>query len=159
MRKLLFLSCVSIFANSIFANDTVVTTLKSDGSTNTWNQAELVDALGLMNRKYHRDMEKESGRQSWHGKLIGQYLLTNDIGKIYLVKLYQDGYSHRIAQRAKKPVDPEAAVKAAEAQAAAVEAARQAWERANLPANMAKKLAEQRAAEAANKAAAAEAAQ
>ena len=49
------------------ATDTVVTTLFSDGSTNAWTQADLVAALGLMNRKYHRDMESESGRRAWHG--------------------------------------------------------------------------------------------
>ena len=50
-------------------SDVVFVTLKADGSTNTWTQANLVAALGLLNRKYHRDCQTVSGRRAWHGKL------------------------------------------------------------------------------------------
>ena len=42
-------------------NEVVATTLLADGSTNTWTQSDLRDALGLMNRMYHRDMVKRGG--------------------------------------------------------------------------------------------------
>ena len=49
----------------------------SDGTTNTWTQADLIAALQLMNRKYHRDCEQGDGRRAWHGKLVGQSVTTN----------------------------------------------------------------------------------
>lgn len=59
------------------AEPVVVETLFSDGTTNTWTQAELIAALQLMNRKYHRDCERADGRRDWHGKLVGQSVTTN----------------------------------------------------------------------------------
>lgn len=58
-------------------NPIVAQTLFSDGTTNTWTQADLVSALQLMNRKYHRDCKRPAGRQDWHGKLVGQSVTTN----------------------------------------------------------------------------------
>ena len=55
----------------------VAQTLFSDGTTNTWTQADLIAALQLMNRKYHRDCERGDGRRAWHGKLVGQSVTTN----------------------------------------------------------------------------------
>lgn len=55
----------------------VAQTLFSDGTTNTWTQADLIAALQLMNRKYHRDCERADGRRDWHGKLVGQSVTTN----------------------------------------------------------------------------------
>ena len=55
----------------------VAQTLFSDGTTNTWTQADLIAALQLMNRKYHRDCERAEGRRDWHGKLVGQSVATN----------------------------------------------------------------------------------
>ena len=49
------------------ADGVVMATQRSDGSTNTWTLAELQDALGLMNRKYWRDMKTAQGRREWHG--------------------------------------------------------------------------------------------
>ena len=70
----------------------VVTTLLSDGSTNSWTQADLVAALQLMNRKYHRDVETESGRKAWHGKLVTTVVDTNALVK---VTTYEDGTEFR----------------------------------------------------------------
>ncbi len=55
----------------------VAQTLFSDGSTNTWTQADLIAALQLINRKYHRDCENGNGRRAWHGKLMLQTVTTN----------------------------------------------------------------------------------
>ena len=75
---------------SAATNDTqvVFTTLYSDGKTNTWTQADLVEALGLLNRKYHRDCESLSGRQAWHGRLKKQIINTNDLTR---TEVYEDG--------------------------------------------------------------------
>jgi len=70
------------------ANEPVVTTLLSDGSTNVWTQADLIAALQLMNRKYHRDVERPDGRRSWHGALVAQIVDTNALVKI---ERYADG--------------------------------------------------------------------
>ena len=56
----------------------VAQTLLSDGRTNTWTQADLIAALQLVNRKYHRDCESPGGRNAWHGKLVVETVSTND---------------------------------------------------------------------------------
>ena len=63
----------------------VAETLFEDGSTNTWTSADLQQALGLMNRKYHREQETDHGRAQWHGKRMGQYLLDDGNGGQCLV--------------------------------------------------------------------------
>ena len=59
----------------------VAETLFADGSTNTWTAADLQTALGLMNRKYHREQETDAGRAKWHGKQMGQYFIDGEDGK------------------------------------------------------------------------------
>lgn len=89
MKKLIF-AAVAIFAATIAISDTnvVFTTLYSDGKTNTWTQADLVQALGLLNRKYHRDCESASGRKAWHGRLKKEIINTNDLTR---TEVYEDG--------------------------------------------------------------------
>lgn len=69
-------------------NGVIFTTLKSDGTPNTWTQKDLVQALGLLNRKYHRDCETVSGRKAWHGKLKKEIVNTNELTK---TEVYEDG--------------------------------------------------------------------
>ena len=57
----------------------VAFTLFSDGSTNSWTQADLKAALQLTNRKYHRDMQKPQGRIDWHGPVVRRVVETNDL--------------------------------------------------------------------------------
>lgn len=89
MKKLM-LAAVAIFAATIAISDTnvVFTTLYSDGRPNTWTQADLVEALGLLNRKYHRDCETASGRKAWHGRLKKEIINTNDLTR---TEVYEDG--------------------------------------------------------------------
>ena len=88
-------------------SDVVFVTLKADGSTNTWTQADLVAALGLLNRKYHRDCETASGRKAWHGKLKKEIVNTNDLTK---TEIYEDGTSFSLPA---KIITPSKAVAAA----------------------------------------------
>lgn len=122
----------------------VAETLFEDGTTNTWTQTDLTDALGLMNRKYHRDIETESGRTKWHGKRMGQYLIDGEDGKQCLVQLYEDGFAWTNAATRVALKDPEAAAKAK----AAAEARQAEWERTHLPPDVAALL--QRRRDAAN---------
>ena len=122
----------------------VAETLFEDGTTNTWTQTDLTDALGLMNRKYHRDIETESGRTKWHGKRMGQYLIDGKDGKQCLVQLYEDGFAWTNAATRVALKDPEAAAKAK----AAAEARQAEWERTHLPPDVAALL--QRRRDAAN---------
>ena len=98
MKKLMFMT-VAVFATTTFAdigemlesndpNKVVFTTQLEDGSTNTWTQADLVAALGLLNRKYHRDCETFSGRQAWHGNLKKEVVNQDDLSK---TEVYEDG--------------------------------------------------------------------
>lgn len=122
----------------------VAETLFEDGTTNTWTQTDLTDALGLMNRKYHRDIETESGRTKWHGKRMGQYLIDGEDGKQCLVQLYEDGFAWTNAATRVALKDPEASAKAK----AAAEARQAEWERTHLPPDVAALL--QRRRDAAN---------
>ena len=70
----------------------VAVTTNADGTTNSWTMADLVTALQLMNRKYHRDVATESGRVSWHGRLVSQEVDTNALVK---VSTYADGTEFR----------------------------------------------------------------
>lgn len=136
MKELLTMAISCAIACCAFAQSgeaTIAATLREDGSTNTWTQADLQDALGLMNRKYWRDMESDAGRRAWHGPRMGQFVLTNGT-QLIRVDVYKDGYiATNTPHRAARPIDPEAAAKArAEAERQAAEA-RAAWEAANLP--------------------------
>lgn len=122
----------------------VVATLFEDGSTNTWTAADLQQALGLMNRKYHREQETDHGRVTWHGKRMGQYLLDDGNGGQCLVQLYEDGFVWTNAATRVALKDPEAAAKAK----AAAEARQAEWERTHLPPDVAALL--QRRRDAAN---------
>jgi hypothetical protein len=84
------LAAVAIFVATIAISDTnvVFTTLYSDGKPNAWTQADLVEALGLLNRKYHRDCETPSGRKAWHGRLKKEIINTNDLTR---TEVYEDG--------------------------------------------------------------------
>lgn len=121
----------------------VAQTLFEDGTTNSWTQTDLTDALGLMNRKYHRDIESETGRVKWHGKRMGQYLVGEG-EDLKLVMLYEDGFAFTGTPQRVAIKDPEAAAKAK----AAAEARQAEWERKNLPPDVANLL--QRRRDAAN---------
>lgn len=98
MKRLMFMA-VALFATTTFAdigeilesndpNKVVFTTQLEDGSTNTWTQADLVAALGLLNRKYHRDCEGAGGRISWHGRLTKEVVDEDAETK---TEVYEDG--------------------------------------------------------------------
>lgn len=83
MNRTVFALCVAIAALAPAYGQTagdspvVAQTLFSDGRTNTWTQADLIAALQLVNRKYHRDCESPGGRNAWHGKLVVETVSTN----------------------------------------------------------------------------------
>ncbi len=93
----------------------------------------------------------KSLREKYHGGRIGQYVLTNDTGRIIRVDLYMDGecWTNGVAERPRY-VDPEAQKKAiAEAVARAAEdreRVQAAWEAAHLPPDLAALRAAQREA-------------
>lgn len=134
--------CLSAPLREAFADEQpiIAETLFEDGSTNTWTQTDLTDALGLMNRKYHRDIETEAGRRQWHGKRMGQYLLDDGNGGQRLVQLYEDGFAWTNKAIRVSRLDPEAAAKAK----AAAEARQAEWERTHLPPDVAALLKRRR---------------
>lgn len=85
--------------NAATAAPVVAETLLADGTTNTWTQADLVAALGLLNRRYRRDIKTSAGRRAWHGAEVGQALLTNDAGRIFMRRTYADGFTYDDAAR------------------------------------------------------------
>ena len=74
--------CASAETNVIF------TTRHIDGSANTWTLADLQSALELINRKYHREVATDSGRNAWHGKKIKA---VTDAKNFTIMTTYEDG--------------------------------------------------------------------
>ena len=103
MTVVLIASCFRAEAKT--NEPTVVETLLSDGTTNPWTQADLVAALGLLNRRYHRDIETEKGRIAWHGKVVRREVVTNDMN-IIMRNTYEDGFTHDEEGRSPRPVTP-----------------------------------------------------
>ena len=95
--------------SKVYADEVVLTTLFADGSTNTWTRADLVAALQLLNRRYHRDVSTASGREAWHGKKIAESVDTNTLTK---VTRYEDGTSFTDAARIVTPADSAQAYRA-----------------------------------------------
>ena len=155
MKQLLTILIAVTMAAPVLADDVVATTIRDDGTTNTWTMAELQAALGLMNRMYKREIGTDIGRRRWHGERIGQYLLptgeSNANGQPIMIRvdLYQDGFvaTNRMTKVHSSIIkDPEAAAKAAAEAKRRAEEARAAWESANLPEDLAALRALQRAA-------------
>ncbi len=158
MKKILFLTVAAVAAICAVtqADEPIVAaTIRADGSTNTWTQADLQAALGLMNRMYWRDQGTDIGRRRWHGERIGEYLLptgvtnANGAAQMIVVQLYQDGFvaTNRMVRYRKRIMqDPEAAAKAAAEAKRRADEARTAWESANLPPDLAALRAAQRIA-------------
>lgn len=80
------IACLAL--GDVSSNGVVFTTLKSDGTPNTWTQEDLVKALGLLNRKYHRDCQTASGRRTWHGKLKREKI---DEEAQIKIQIFEDG--------------------------------------------------------------------
>lgn len=100
----------ALTASADVTNSVLAATLRDDGSTNTWTQADLTDALGLMNRKYWRDMESPSGRSQWHGKVVESHLETNETTRvIQRVDQYADGFVWREKGSKRRALTPEEA--------------------------------------------------
>ena len=115
-KRILAATLAMLFvAPAVAADQPVVTTLLSDGRTNTGTQADLVSALQLMNRRYHRDMQSESGRIGWHGKIVRTVVDTN---ALIMVRYHEDGYAHTNAWQSRNYNPTDAAVAAARRRAA-----------------------------------------
>lgn len=100
----------ALTASADVTNSVLAATLRADGSTNTWTQSDLTDALGLMNRKYWRDMESPSGRAQWHGKIVESHLETNETTRvIQRVDQYADGFVWREKGSKRRALTPEEA--------------------------------------------------
>ena len=109
------------------------------------------DALGRLVALVESD---QGLRERYHGGRFGQYVLTNEAGRIVRVDLYRDGtaWTNSASSPVRTPPDPEARRRAEEEAEAAVAA----WEAANLPPDLAALRAAQRARGRANAAAAEE---
>ena len=96
-----FVLCVGIYADDPApqTGGVVATTLFSDGSTNVWTQADLLAALQLINRKYHRDCETGEGRRAWHGRLRRETVATNDVGELVKTEYHDDGQTFTFTSR------------------------------------------------------------
>ena len=138
IKRILAATLALLFvAPAVSADQPVVTTLFSDGRTNTWTQADLVSALQLMNRRYHRDMQSESGRIGWHGKIVRTVVDTN---ALIMVRYHEDGYAHTNAWQSRNYNPTDAAVAAARRRAARLAALNA--KTSSLPAEVSSSVAE-----------------
>lgn len=104
-------------AQSIDPSAVIAVTIREDGSTNVWTAADAMNALGMLNRRYWREMESEQGRRDWHGKPT-TYIDTNALIRVWT---YPDGFAWTNSwTRPKSDVEraQEAAARAAAAEAA-----------------------------------------
>ena len=98
---------VGAFAVETNWNAVVAATLRSDGSTNTWTQTDLMDALGLLNRKYWRDMESQEGRRKWHGTPRHHYVTNATDRTVQRIEIYPDGFTNVVRGTKRKLRTPE----------------------------------------------------
>ena len=96
--KILVVALLSAMCLGVHAEDVVATTLFSDGTTNTWTQADLLQALQLINRKYHRDCERGEGRRAWHGAMR-ETVTTNELGELVKREIHEDGQTFTFTSR------------------------------------------------------------
>ncbi len=98
---ILIVLCVGVYADDPAPQNgaVVATTLFSDGSTNVWTQADLLAALQLINRKYHRDCATGEGRKAWHGRLMRETVATNDVGELVKTEYHDDGQTFTFTSR------------------------------------------------------------
>lgn len=93
MKKLALALALYGLLSAASAEEIVARTLLSDGSTNTWTQADLVAALQLLNRRYHRETDAAtgttSGRAAWHGKIKSPPVV--DTNALTRTTVYEDG--------------------------------------------------------------------
>lgn len=111
MKRLLVLTaavslCMAIQAQGGYG-DFIVRTLRADGSTNTWTEADLQDALGLLNRKYWRDMESQEGRRKWHGIPTHHYVTNAAERTVERIEIYPDGFTNVVKGTKRKLRTPE----------------------------------------------------
>ena len=91
MKKIIIVAALlgaGVGVLAVESNEVVAATLFEDGSTNKWTVADLQSALGLLNRKYHREVRRPDGRRAWHGDLVREIIDTNNLQKI---EVYSDG--------------------------------------------------------------------
>lgn len=90
----LIMLAVALASGAVSAQtNAMLYTIRADGTTNLWTEADLKDALGLMNRKYWRDMATSHGRAEWHGRVVKSESQTNETGLVR-IDTYEDGYVH-----------------------------------------------------------------
>lgn len=92
LKKILILAVFALGFLALEAEENepiVIETQLEDGSANQWTQKDLVEALGLMNRMYHRDMKSHEGRRRWHGEAKSE-IYTNECIQ---VMRYEDGFA------------------------------------------------------------------
>ena len=107
MKKILLtLVFAAAIAPRVMSDEIVLTTLFADGTTNAWTQADLVAALQLLNRKYHREVNTTEGRRAWHGKVVSTVIDTKAMIK---TTVYEDGTTFRDAARVTTPQQAAAA--------------------------------------------------
>ena len=111
MKKIIILAVAAIvgvaYAIETNWNAVVAATLRADGSTNTWTGADLRDALGLLNRKYWRDMESPDGRRKWHGVPRHNYVTNAEERTVQRIEIYPDGFTNVVKGAKRKLRTPE----------------------------------------------------
>lgn len=106
--KLATLALATLAAIAAFADDIILSTQRADGSANLWTAADAADALGLMNRRYWREMATESGRVAWHGAITNRVAnpaaleildYHEDAGFVWTNRYTQEEYDRVMASR------------------------------------------------------------
>ncbi len=151
-----WLAC-QVFSDDYAGFSTITNAVVASGLATGAEIAGILESARIVNDSARIEaliavVEGDKGlRERFHGGRIGQYILTNEVGRTIRVDLYMDGecWTNGVAERPRY-FDPEAQKKAiAEAAAKAAEERERiqaAWEAANLPPDLAALRAAQREA-------------
>ena len=140
-----WLAC-QVFSDDYPGFDSLTNAVVASGLATSAEVIAVLEASRVENEIYRLRALVESNksmRESYHGGRIGEYVLTNEVGRIIKVDLYGDGgcYTNGYTYGINPMLDPEARAKAmAEAIAKAAEERERvqaAWEAANLPPDLA----------------------
>lgn len=144
-----------IFSDDYPGFDAITNAVVVSGLATSAEIAAILEASRVENEtdRLRAMVESDKGlREKYHGGRIGQYILTNETGRIIRVDLYADGnaWTNGATYGINPMLDPEAQAKAiAEAAARAAEERERvqaAWEAANLPPDLAELRRKQREA-------------
>ena len=84
--------------NATVSAEAVITEVMKVIEDEGWNAEDVADAIKSLRGLYLRDNSTAEGRRRWHGKMVGQTVVTNDETMVK-TEYYEDGESFTFGPR------------------------------------------------------------